>query len=514
MRRVRSQRLLLIFTIVFGTLFLAIVAGNIALQLLGLMDQYKLIEIIFAIASPVFLAIFILIITYALNDRGFFKSMMTENKYYFGKERQFFNYVYFERIVNRKKRFKRGEQYVIAFTASDYNTMRNSARNDAITIYSSELASAITKLIRDPDSKYNKKNFTYCYYHGAFLLYCWTNENVVRNLIHDLEKVSYDIPVEQNLRVFVQPFFGVYKVTNRKEDLFVCIDNAQMARAQSERYFETTTFYSPALRKSSSIEEVEEISEALKNGEFVVFYQPKFHLASKKFISSEALIRWDSKKHGLLDPSKFISKAEYGGLIHELDMYVFRKVCEDLNETRRRGRRVVPVSINFSLYEFYSPNFITDLMNIIDENKVPTSLIEIEVTETTSQSNPFVSISIMKKLRERGLKILMDDFGVGFSNFKSFKNMPIDTIKIDKSFIDEIVTDTKSRAIVTFLIQLSKVNGLEVIAEGVDNKEQVEILRKAKCDTIQGFYYSRPLAKADYEKFLLSNEFEKKGAID
>ena len=235
-------------------------------------------------------------------------------------------------------------------------------------------------------------------------------------------------------------------------------------------------------------------------------------MASKRFISSEALIRWDSKKYGLLDPGKFIEKAENGGLIHELDMFVFKKVCEDLNETKRKGRRVIPVSVNFSLYEFYSPNFIDDLIAIIDENKINPSLVEIEVTESTSQSNPFVSISIMKKLKERGLKILMDDFGVGFSNFKNLKKMPIDTIKIDKSFIDEIVIDSKSREIVKFLISLCKVNGLEVVAEGVDNKEQVEILKKFRCDTIQGFFYSKPLNKNEYEKFLLSNDFEKKEA--
>ena len=116
----------------------------------------------------------------------------------------------------------------------------------------------------------------------------------------------------------------------------------------------------------------------------------------------------------------------------------------------------------------------------------------------------------MKKLKERGIRVLMDDFGVGFSNVGNLRKIPFDAIKIDKSFIDDIVEDVKSREIVRFLINLCKVNELEVIAEGVDNKDQLEVLKKNKCDTIQGFYYSEPLSKVEYEKFLMNNPFEKK----
>ena len=146
------------------------------------------------------------------------------------------------------------------------------------------------------------------------------------------------------------------------------------------------------------------------------------------------------------------------------------------------------------------------------EDKVPAHFIEIEITEATSQANQFLSISIIKKLKENGIRVLMDDFGVGFSNVGNLKKIPFDVVKIDKSFIDGIVNDTKSREIVKFLIGLCKVNDMEVVAEGVDNKEQVEILRKAHCDTIQGFYYSEALEKKAFEAFLNNNPFEKKEA--
>ena len=171
---------------------------------------------------------------------------------------------------------------------------------------------------------------------------------------------------------------------------------------------------------------------------------------------------------------------------------------------------MLPVSVNFSLYEFYSPTFLDTIVSIREEYNVPSNLIEIEITEATSQANSFLSISIIKKLKERGIRVLMDDFGVGFSNLANLKKIPFDAIKIDKSFIDDIVDDVKAREIVKFLINLCKTNELEVIAEGVDNREQLEILKKIRCDTIQGFYYSQPLTKKDYEMFLVQNTFEKK----
>ena len=119
-------------------------------------------------------------------------------------------------------------------------------------------------------------------------------------------------------------------------------------------------------------------------------------------------------------------------------------------------------------------------------------------------------MSILKKLKQLGLRILMDDFGVGFSNFNNLKLLPIDVIKIDKSFINNIVDDVKSREIVKFMIEFSKEIGLEVVAEGVDNQKQVDILKKFKCDTIQGFYYSEPLPRNEFEKFIATNKFEKK----
>ena len=139
-------------------------------------------------------------------------------------------------------------------------------------------------------------------------------------------------------------------------------------------------------------------------------------------------------------------------------------------------------------------------------------LIEIEITEETQHANSFLVISLLKKLRELGMRVLLDDFGLGFSNFGSMKILPIDTIKIDKSFIDEIAYDYKARQIVKTIIEFGRIMGIQTVAEGVEDAKQVETLKKLKCDIIQGFYFSKPIPKADYDKFLSSNPFEKKEA--
>ena len=171
---------------------------------------------------------------------------------------------------------------------------------------------------------------------------------------------------------------------------------------------------------------------------------------------------------------------------------------------------MIPVSINFSMYEFYDTNFVNNIVNTITDFNIPFDMIEIEVTETTTQRNTFMAIAIVNQLRSYGIRVLMDDFGIGYSNLDNLMRIPFDTVKIDKSYVQRMLTDSKSRELVKFLINLCKTNNLEVIAEGVDNAEQVDMLRKLHCDEIQGYYYSKPLPKKEYDAFIMSNSFEKK----
>ena len=457
--------------------------------------------------------IYISLLSFYINSRYTLVSIQNDNEYNLGERSTFNNLFAFQRDVQFRlsinRRFGKKTQHIIAFTFSSSSVTQNVNRNKEIYMLNSHIANFLEEIPMKLNAK--KNDFVFAFSRGAFLIYTIKqNETIIANICEMLTKEIYAFGEANCPHTWVQPFFGV-TILNNEESLTHQIENALLARDHSEKNFETVTFYQPNFRKSVSSSEVDELYAALENKEFVVFYQPKFDLTNKQFISSEALIRWNSKKYGLLAPTKFLAKAESIGLIHDIDIYVLRQACEDLNDLIRRGRRTLPVSVNFSLFEFYSANFLDKILGIMEEFKVPPHLIEIEITEATSQANQFLSISIIKKLKEHGIRVLMDDFGIGYSNVGNLRKIPFDVVKIDKSFIDGIVTDTKAREIVKFLIGLCKINGMEVVAEGVDNKEQVEILRKAKCDTIQGFYYSQALEKKAFEDFLVNNPFEKGG---
>ena len=510
-----NRKLYLLITIILGLLFTGSFVFLLVLLILGKTAENVVLSYAMLIAIPLFSIFFVFFFSRYISIRNAMKSLKNENRYNLGEDTTFFGASAFAQKVAALKKVRylaKRKQYLIAFTAANLVTVQNANRDESIILLNNQIAKFLDKEItRNPKNKRKlRKDITVCYNRGSFLIYLFTNdEHDIAKLVDVISNEIFKIAEKNQVHIYVQPFFGVAEVVE-EISLFELIENAGIARNVSERNFETLTFYHDSFRKRSSREEIDEINDALANNEFVVYYQPKFHLGTKRFISSEALVRWDSKKHGLLPPSKFIPIVETAGLIHEIDTFVFKRVCEDLNEAKRKGRRLLPVSINFSLYEFYSSEFLNSIISLLDRYQINPSFIEIEITEATSRANAFTAISIIKKLRDKGIRVLMDDFGVGFSNIGNLRKIPFDAVKIDKSFIDDIVTDLKSRAIVKFLIELCQANDLEVIAEGVDDKEQVEILRKLKCNTIQGFYYSKALPYKEYEKFLLNNPFERK----
>ena len=509
-----NRKLYLALSIISGIVFLSAFLVTLIFLINGIDDKYPAPAYVLFGMIPLSLILFVYFFNRYMSIYTALKTLKNENLYNLGEETTFFGLQAFTMRVaalSGIRKLAKRKQYLIALTAANLVTMQNANRDDAVTLLNAKIAKYLDKtLLYRSNTKKKRNDIVFCFSRGSFLIYLFTNdEHDIRKIVDDISAEIFRIAEINQVHIYVQPFFGVTEIENNI-GILEAIENAGIARNVSERNFETLTFYHDSFRKRSSKEDIDEINDALANNEFVVHYQPKFHLASRRFISSEALVRWDSKKHGLLPPSKFIPIVEAAGLIHEIDTFVFKRVCEDLNEAKRKGRRILPVSINFSLYEFYSSEFLNSILNILERYNINPSYIEIEITEATSRANAFTAISIIKKLRDKGIRVLMDDFGVGFSNIGNLRKIPFDAVKIDKSFIDDITTDLKSRAIVKFLIELCQANDLEVIAEGVDDKEQVEILKKLKCNTIQGFYYSKALPYKEYEKFLLNNPFERK----
>lgn len=446
-------------------------------------------------------------------QKQFFASLETENSYTLGHKSTFYNFEAFKNRAEslaKKRSLSSRRQFILAFSCTSLRFLSNGTQNEMISSLNYYVSLSLEDIfIRKGEN--SSKYVVYGYNRGIFLVYLFIeDERKIPELIQLITMNIYRVAKEKSLKVYVQPFFGVKEVVE-DENLTGAIEDAFIARSMSENNFETYSFYNPKFKKVSSREDILEIEEALRNNEFLIYYQPKFSVKEKKFISSEALARWNSPKHGFMTPAMFINKAESAGLISLIDNYIFELALKNLSEELRRGRRTLPVSVNFSIYEFYSQGFIDHVLAMLEKYNVPAKYVEIEITETTSQANQFLSISIIKKLKELGIRVLMDDFGIGYSGIDNLRKIPFDAIKIDKTFSDLLVEDEKTRSIVRLITELGHTNGIEVIIEGVDNQRQVDILKKMHIDTIQGYYYARPMPLEDYEEFLKSNQFEKKG---
>ena len=446
------------------------------------------------------------------DQRVFLEQLRVENSYTLGRPSTIFNLEAFKTRVEslrKSRRFRKYEQYLVAFTPTALEVSSNPNRNKVVNDLHYHIAEFLEKLFADrKETEFESKYNVFAFNRGIFLIYCFTNdENYVHKLLNRISNECFRMVNEDKIRIWVQPFFGINKIS-KEASITSDVEDALIARSHSEQNIESFTYFLDTFRESDSTES-SEIATALENDEFVPYYQAKYSLTERRFISSEVLARWKSPKYGVLGPSKFIDQAEKSGILNAIDIRIFELAIRDLSENLKRGRRVLPISINFSLYEFFSRNFLDLITSTLEKYKVSPSLLEIEITETTSQVNKFLSLSVIRKLKDMGIRVLMDDFGVGYSQIDNLQQIPFDAIKIDKSFTNKIIDDQKTRSIVKFLIELGHSNNMEVIVEGAETKDQVDILRKFKVDTVQGFYFSRPLSFAAFNELLKENKFEK-----
>ena len=244
------------------------------------------------------------------------------------------------------------------------------------------------------------------------------------------------------------------------------------------------------------------LDTAIKQDEFLVYLQPKYDINKEKLHGAEALIRWKYHGRELLSPARFIPIFETGGLISKLDDIVLKKVCENLKRLRGQGKPLYPISVNLSRKSMGDPDLVEHLTGIVDEYGVEHELIDFELTESAAYDNQDYMISVLKALKDKGFRISIDDFGTGYSSLSLLTEMPIDTIKIDKSFVDRIEHSESSQAVIKHIIAMIKDLRFTCLAEGAETKEQVDLLREFGCEIVQGYYYSKPLTVEDYEKKL------------
>ena len=235
-----------------------------------------------------------------------------------------------------------------------------------------------------------------------------------------------------------------------------------------------------------------DLREALKEGQFELYYQPKIELLSGKLAGLEALIRWNQPGRGFVSPMQFIPVAEETGLIGNIGEWVLRRVCDQICEWDLLGLPPVSIAVNLSPRQLIEGRITETISRILDETATPASRIVLEITETVMMHEIKRSASILDELRKLGLQIAIDDFGTGYSSLAYLKRLPINSIKIDRSFVRDVTTDPDDAAITNTIIIMGHNLGLKVVAEGVETQEQLEFLREHGCDEIQGFLISEP----------------------
>lgn len=245
------------------------------------------------------------------------------------------------------------------------------------------------------------------------------------------------------------------------------------------------------------------VRAGFENNEFYMKYQPHFDIIANRFTGVEALIRWKSEELGNVAPIKLIRAAEELGLIVEIGNWVLKEACIFGKQLHDIVDEELTISINISMVQLMHGDFLQSFQSIIEETGINPKKICLEMTETTMFTVPEDRVNIIEDIKDLGVTIALDDFGTGYSSLSYFKNIAASTIKIDKSFVDHIAEEKYDKYTVETIIKLAHHKGLKVIAEGVEEKKQLEVLRELSCDMIQGYYYSKPLKGEEIVKFLL-----------
>jgi diguanylate cyclase (GGDEF)-like protein len=314
----------------------------------------------------------------------------------------------------------------------------------------------------------------------------------------------------QEMKVNLTASIGIYKNT-KSEDVFTTIQNADMAlnhaKKQGKNCF--SIFNSPmrdeVFRK---VRIQKKLKKAIENDFFEVYYQPKVNLKDEKLIGIEALLRWTDEELGIISPGEFIPIAEETGIIIEIGRYVLKKVCMQVKTWEAKRVNYINVAVNISAKQFKDTSLPEYIENILKEYGLPPSVLELEVTESAIIENIKYADKILNEFIKKDIKIAIDDFGTGYSSYSHLSDFSLNTLKIDKSFIDFINCDFKKDLIVKNIIDLGHILDMEVVAEGVEHEHQMKTLKEYGCDIIQGYYYSRPLSVKNFEEYIMGKEGE------
>lgn len=350
-----------------------------------------------------------------------------------------------------------------------------------------------------------KKKMTYGRIRGDIFCVCfnYNRKKEISTYITSVRKMLSEYPLEFDLVMDI----GIYLVTDRSLTLTDMYDRANLAASTCKgSYIKRHAYYTEEMLDRIVREQkiVNCMKDALEKEQFELYLQPKYGLYSYNLDGAEVLVRWRDPERGMISPGEFIPVFERNGFITKLDYYVWEKTCQMIRRWLDEGKNPYPVSVNISRVSLYIPNLVDVIGGLVDKYNIPPGLLQLELTESAYTNNPNAIKEMMEKFQKRGFRILMDDFGSGYSSLNVLKDIAVDTLKIDMKFLSDTDNVERSENILASVVRMAKWLNMPVIAEGVERKEQVLFLRSIGCEYVQGYYFARPMPMKDYEELAFS----------
>ena len=363
-----------------------------------------------------------------------------------------------------------------------------------------EVGSRISKILRDVDTvaRIGGDEFSILLPHTDEEQAIITSQKILSSFNETIEIDGVDVSIAASIGIAIYPEHG--------EDVQTLLRYADIAMYVAKRNKLGFEVYNEKNDEHSisRLSMTRDFRDAMTNNKLSINFQPVFDLKNKNIIGVEALSRWNHPEHGFVSPEKFISLAEQTGLINNLTYWVLDKSVEQLSKWHLYNKDLF-VAVNLSVFSFKDPEFLGEVRSVLKKYNFPANKLKLEITESAMMENPLQAIEVLTELRSIGIQLSIDDFGTGFSSMAYLKQLPVDELKIDKSFIIGLDTDKSNDAIVRSTIDLAHNLGLKVVAEGIENEIVNNLLYEYNCDMAQGFHLSRPVPAEELEALLKSN---------
>ena len=372
-----------------------------------------------------------------------------------------------------------------------------------------EIGDKVLLTIADTLRRVAPENSIYARYHADNFVILAPTSNVDPEEIHD--EIKGDINRANIIKHDIQIYIGIYRVEEADVSIEDMVDRAGIACQSINGSYSTHFAYYDESMRQAMVEEQEirdEARRAIDNNEFVVYYQPVYGIKAKRFVSAEALIRWNHPTKGMISPGKFIPIFERNGFIAEVDIYVLEQVCKYHQKRRENGLEPFPISVNISRMSLYNPQLFDIISDLTEKYGIESKYFRIEITETAYNDNPAQLLETVNKLRDKCFPVLMDDFGSGYSSLNTLKDIPIDLLKLDMKFMQGFENNDRVKTIVTSIARMSRWLNVPMLAEGVETKEQYLFLKSIGCSYIQGYYFSKPTSEREFTEAISQSEGE------